>query len=231
MSSRLEFCLRLVLAATLPSVPAVAGSTVVGSLARCLNTTVEGQAVQPRRVIFSGDHLQVKDGAAVLAMDNGSRMAFGPETTASFQRDEHAVTVALSSGNVSLYHADGRVPLRVQAGAVTVEASPGYRALGEVAMADGAVVVTAKEGTLRVNDGLRTLEVPKGKTITVKTKTAPTAGARGSPKVGGGRTGLKAGVLGAGAAGVILAAEPSEDNDCDKDDRSPSPHKPPKCPH
>jgi len=225
MSSRLQFCLRLVLAATLASVPARGGSAVVGSVAACLNATLEGQALQPRTVVFGGDSLQVKDGAAVVAMYNGSRIAFGPETTASFQRQERAVTVALSAGNVSLYHADGQVALRVRAGGVTVEAAPGYKVLGKVAMLDGAVVVTAKEGTLRVNDGGRPLEVPKGKTLTVKANTVSTAE---SLKPGGG-TPLNAAAFGAEAAGTIFAGEPVEDNDCDKDDR-PSPHKPPKCP-
>ncbi len=229
MSNRVEFRLSLVLAASLASVPALAGSAVVGSVAGSLNASIGGQAVLPHTVIFSGDSLQVKDGALVMAMDNGSRMEFGRETTATFQQDEGAVTVVLSAGNVSLYHADNRVGLRVQAGSVTVEPARGYKTLGDVAMVNGAVVVTAKDGALRVNDGGRTVEVAKGKTITVRPKGARARQAGGSQKLGAGSMGLKAGALGGGAVAAIFAAEPIEDNDCDKDDRSPSPHKPPTC--
>jgi hypothetical protein len=161
--------------------------------------------VLPHTVIFSGDSLQVKDGALVVATDNGSRMAFGRDTIASFQRDAHAVTVVLSAGNVSLYHADGQMGLRVQAANVTVEAAPGFKTLGDVAMMNGAVVVTAKDGALRVNDGGRTVEVAKGKTITVTPKTARAPQTGGSQKLGGGSTALEAGALAAGAAAAILA--------------------------
>ncbi len=205
MSNKLKVCSLMVLAAALAGVPALAGSAVVGSVAGSLNASVGGQAVLPHTVIFSGDSLQVKDGALVVAMENGSRMAFGRETTATFQREEGAVTVVLSAGNVSLYHADSRLGLRVQAGGVTVEAAPGYKTLGDVAMVNGAVVVTAKDGALKVNEGGRTLEVAKGKTITVLPKAARAPQTGGSQKLGGGNTALEAGALGAGAAAAILA--------------------------
>ncbi|HEV2380174.1 MAG TPA: hypothetical protein VG206_10315, partial [Terriglobia bacterium] len=55
----------VVLAALLVAAPLYAGSAVVGSVAGSLNATVGGQALVPSTVIFSGDSLQVKDGAAV----------------------------------------------------------------------------------------------------------------------------------------------------------------------
>jgi hypothetical protein len=106
---------------------------------------------------------------------------------------------------VSLYHADDRMGLRVQAGSVTVEAAPGFKTLGDVAMTNGAVMVTAKDGALRVNDGGRTVEVAKGKTITVAPKAARAPQTGGSQKLGGGNTALEAGALGAGAAAAVLA--------------------------
>jgi ferric-dicitrate binding protein FerR (iron transport regulator) len=167
MWNRLKVSLRLVLAATLACVPALAGSAVVGLVAGSLSARIEGQAVLPDMLIFAHDRLQVKDGAAVVAVSNGSRIMLGRDTTAAFQRDTRAVTVVLSAGSVSLYHASDRVGLRVQAGSVMVEAAPGYKTLGEVTTMDGAVAVTARDGALRVNDGELTVEVAKVKTITV----------------------------------------------------------------
>jgi len=205
MSNRFGTCLSVLLLGALVSVPALAGSAVVGSVAGSLNATVGGEAVLPHQSIFSGDSLQVKDGALVVATDSGSRMAFGRDTTATFQRDTRAVTVVLSAGNVSLYHADDKVGLRVQAGNVTVDAAPGFKTLGDIAMVNGAVVVTAKDGALRVNDGGRTVEVAKGKTITVTPKAARAPQTGGTQKLGGGNTLLDAAAVGAGGIAAILA--------------------------
>lgn len=63
--------------------------------------------------------------------------------------------------------------LRVKAGDIAVSpAGKGFKTLGEVAMVNGAVVVTAKEGTLRVEGAGRTTEVAKGKTIAIMQKAA-----------------------------------------------------------
>lgn len=217
----LKVSLRLVLAVTLASVPALAGSAVVGLVAGSLNARIEGQAVLPHMVIFADDRLQVKDGAALVAVSNGSRIALGRDTTAAFQRDTRAVTVVLSAGSVSLYYASDRVGLRVQAGSVMVEAAPGYKTLGEVTVMDGAVAVKARDGSLRVNDGARTVEVAKGKTITVTPKAAPASPVSRSYNVGAASMGLGAGAVGgAGAlASAILAVEPTPPR--------PSPHQPP----
>ncbi|MCJ7503456.1 MAG: hypothetical protein MUP80_10415, partial [Acidobacteriia bacterium] len=83
----------LVVAAT--AIPAFGGSAVVGSVAGSMNATISGQALIPNTTIFSGDSLQVKDGAAVVAVGSGSRLVFGRETEASFLRDANEVTVLL----------------------------------------------------------------------------------------------------------------------------------------
>ncbi|HXJ94814.1 MAG TPA: hypothetical protein VMT20_18375, partial [Terriglobia bacterium] len=75
MNIRLRIIM-IVLAALVAAAPVFAGSAVIGSVAGSLNATVGGQALVPNSVIFSGDSLQVKDGAAVIALENGSRMAF-----------------------------------------------------------------------------------------------------------------------------------------------------------
>jgi hypothetical protein len=160
------------------SVSAFAGSAVVGSVAGSMNATIGGQALLPNTTIFSGDSLTVKDGAAVVAVGLGSRLVFGRETVASFLRDPGEVTVLLGQGNVSLYAAEG-VGLRVKVGEVSVLPAAGYKTLGEVALLNGTVVVTAKEGKLRVEGSGPAVEVVKGKTITVLAR-SPQGGAAGA---------------------------------------------------
>lgn len=206
MNNRLRITL-IVLAALVAAVPVFAGSAVIGSVAGSLNATVGGQALVPNSVIFSGDSLQVKDGAAVIALENGSRMAFGRETEASFLRGSSGVEVLLGRGDVSMYQSDGRLGLAVKAGEYEVKAATGYKTLGEVAMLNGLVTVTSKEGALRVEGGGQTIEVAQGKTVTLGTKTAraPVPQTGGSQNLGGGNTYLEAGALGAAAVAAILA--------------------------
>jgi hypothetical protein len=193
----------LVLLAAVVSVPMYAGSAVIGSVAGSKNATVGGQALVPNTTLFSGDSLQVKEGVAVIAMGQGSRMVFGQQTQASFLREGDGVTVLLGAGKVSLYHPEAGVGMKVKAGAVTVAPAEGFKTLGEVAMLDGSVVVTAKEGKLKVEGNGPAMEVAQGKTVTLKTPAAaaPQAGAAGAP-VSGLTIGQVATIAGAGAAGV-----------------------------
>ena len=180
---------------------ALAGSAVIGSVAGSRNATIGGQALLPNTTIFSGDSLAVKDGAAVVSVGSGSRLVFGRETAASFLRDEREVTVLLGQGNVSMYHPAGGAALRVKAGEISVLPAGGFKTLGEVAMLNGVVVVTAKEGKLRVEGSGPAVEVAKGKTITLTSKAAraPQGGAAGSGVSVA--TGLQvAGVAGSGVA-------------------------------
>ena len=153
-------------------VPVMAGSAAIGSVAGSRNATLSGQAVVPNTTVFSGDSLQVRDGVAVVAMERGSRMVFGHETAASFLRAGNDVTVVLGHGNVSMYHPGESLGLRVKAGDVMIAPASGYKTLGEVAMLNGAVQVTAKEGMLQVEGQGRTQEVGQGKTVTVPVNTA-----------------------------------------------------------
>jgi hypothetical protein len=152
--------------------PMMAGSAAIGSVAGSRNATLSGQEMVPNTTVFSGDSLQVRNGVAVVAMDKGSRMVFGEQTAASFLRTADNVTVLLGHGNVSLYHPGESLGLQVKAGDVTVAPASGYKTLGEVAMLNGAVQVTAKEGTLRVEGQGKTQEVAKGNTVTVPVNTA-----------------------------------------------------------
>jgi len=185
MSIRLRISLIMLIGVMLASEPVFAASAVVGSVAGSLNASVGGQTLLPNTTVFSGDSLQVKEGAAVVALDNGNRVALGKDTVASFQRNNNTVTVLLTAGNVSLFHPDGQTAVRVQVGGVTVEPAPGFKTLGEVAMTNGTVMVTAKDGTLRVNENGKTVEVAKGKTIALVPKTARAPQTGGSQKLGG----------------------------------------------
>jgi len=207
MSSRLRISLMVLLVGMLASVPVFAGSAVVGSVAGSMNASVGGQALLPNTTVFSGDSLQVKEGAAVVALDNGNRVALGRDTVARFLRNDNAVTVVLTEGNVSLFHADSTTAVKVQVGNVTVVPVQGFKTLGDVAMADGTVVVTAKDGTLRVNDNGRTVEVTKGKTIALTPKSARAPQTGGSQKLGG-PSGLEWATLAAAgvAAGFGIAS-------------------------
>lgn len=204
----LRTLIMLLLLGVMAAAPVYAGSAVIGSVAGSLNATVGGQTLAPNTVIFSGDSLQVKDGAAVIALDNGNRMAFGRETEASFLREANAVQVLLERGNVSMYQADGRTGLTVKAGDYQIAPAAGYKTLGEVAMLNGIVTVTSKQGALKVNGSGRTLDVPQGKSITLTTTTnrtpAPQTG--GSQKLGSDTDELlDVGALAAGVVAAILA--------------------------
>lgn len=189
-TTKLFFTLCVTLA--LSAVTSFAASAVVGSVAGGTNATIGGQPLMPNTTLFSGDNLHVRDGAAVVAMGTGSRMVFGRETVASFERGTDDVTVTLGQGNVSMYHPVNGMAMRVKIGDVSVLAEKGYKTLGEVAMVNGAVVVTAKDGMLRVQGPGRTMELTKGNTIEIK----PTAA--GTPAPG------QAGAAGAGTAASHL---------------------------
>ena len=196
----------LVVLLAIAAIPVLAGSAVVGSVAGSIDATVGGQTLLPNTTIFSGDSVRVKDGVAVLAVGSGSRMVFGRETSASFLREGNGseVTVLLAEGNVTMFHASESVGLRVKAGDAVITPAPGFKTLGEVAMLNGALAVMAKEGSLRVERNGETVEVAKGKTLTVSAKTARAPqGASGSSVSSG--AALQVAAVAAGGTAAILS--------------------------
>ncbi len=206
---KLRFCLLLLVAAMVGVIPMYAGSAVIGSVAGSKNATVGGQTLLPNTTLFSGDSLQVKDGVAVVAMGQGSRMVFGRETEASFLRSANEVTVMLGRGNVSMYHPTNGSAVRVQVGQISVVPSNGFATEGEVAMLNGTMTVTAKQGALKVEGNGPATEVAQGKTIKINVKPAAAPQAGAAPAAGTPAStwtpGLITGVAGAGAAGVGAA--------------------------
>jgi len=192
------------LVGAIATVPALAGSAVIGSVAGSMNATVGGQTLLPNTTIFSGDSLQVRDGVAVIAVGNNSRVIFGRDTTASFLRDSNneEVTVLLSQGGVSMLHPTDGTPVRVKVGDLSVTPSAGFKTLGEVAMLNGSLVVTAKEGALQVAGHGVNKNVAKGQTIVIAPKTAQGGG--GGAGWGGTSTVLEVMAVGAGVTAAIL---------------------------
>jgi len=198
MSSRdlkLRISLLVLVVGLIASAPAFAGSAVIGSVAGSMNATIGGQVLQPNTTIFSGDSVQVRDGVAVVAIGKTSRVVFGRETAASFLKDSKDVTVLLTQGNISLFHPDDTVGLSVKVGQISIAPASGFRTLGEVAMLNGTIVVTAKEGLLRVDGNGSTVNVAKGKTIAISPRTEQ-----------GAATGAHAGARMSGATAMSVAS-------------------------
>jgi len=185
------------------SVPVLAGSAVIGSVAGSLNASVGGQVLLPNTTIFSGDSLQVRDGVAVISIGKESRVVLGRETVGSFLMDANVITFLLTQGNVSVLHATEAPVMRVKAQDVTVSPGAGFRSLGEIAMVNGAVVVTSKEGSLQVDDRGTARTVTQGQTMVIAPKNRNKQG--GGAGWGGGVSVFQVATLGAATTGAILA--------------------------
>jgi len=199
----LRLTLFALLLGSVATVPALAGSAVIGSVAGSMNASIGGQSLLPNTTIFSGDSLQVRDGVAVIAVGNSSRVIIGHDTVASFLRDSNEVTVLLSQGNVSMLHPNDGTAVRVKVGDVSITPAPGFKTLGEVAMLNGSIVVTTKDGALQVADHGATKNVAKGQTIVLSPMTADNKG--GGAGWGGGETGWHVAIIAAAGASAVLA--------------------------
>lgn len=135
-------------------------------------------------------------------------MVFGRQTEASFLTESKGVTVLLAGGNVLLYHPAGEPPMRLKAEDITVSPVKGFKTLGQVAMLNGWVVVTANHGALQVDRLGRTEQVAEGKTVTLPAKTAQAPGqgpaSSNPPKSSASKVEWVG--LGASATGAVLAA-------------------------
>ena len=199
----LRLTLFALLTGAVATVPALAGSAVIGSVAGSMNATVGGQSLLPNTTIFSGDSLQVRDGVAVVAVGNNSRVIFGRNTVASFLRDSNQVTVLLSQGSVSMLHPTNGSAVRVKAANFSITPAGGFKTLGEVAMLNGSVVVTAKDGALQVDGNGGSKNVAQGQTVVLSPKTAHGGGDANWGDTG--ETAWHIAILGGVAAAAILA--------------------------
>lgn len=184
------------------AVPAFAGSVVIGSAVAGSNALIGDQTLIPGTTIISGDKLQVANGAAIVTMGTGSRMVFGRDTVASFDREADGISATLAKGSVSVYHsAADKSALRTKVGDGVVTPVSGFVTVGEIAMIGNNLVVSTKEGEMKLEGGGKSLIVPKGKSVTIVPKSARTPDAAG----GGGhdKTSIAAGI--AAAAGITAA--------------------------
>ena len=202
----------LLMLAFLLAISVRAGSLPLGTIAGSVNASVGGEPIRPDTLVFSGDRLRVDDGAAVVALGQGGRLALGRETEASFLRGAKELEVVLERGSMSIYSPGFSDPLHVRLGTLSIRPLEGFKTLGDVALLGGMVVVTTKEGALKVEGAGRALDIGQGRTVTLSLKTArtpqgaPSAGAGAPPKQGGTSSLSQWVSVGAGAAGAIFGA-------------------------
>ena len=197
----------------LATAAAAGGPAAVGSLVGSRNATLDGHAPLPHTVLLSGDKVAVEDGVAMVTLERGNRMILGRDSEAVFLREAGMLTVQITRGNLSLYHSPGGSSLRVKAGEVIVEPAAGPGTMGDLALADGLLVVTARDGSLEVEKEGATKEVENGHTLSVSANAArapePVPPGRAHLKhVVGERTlvdvGVAAGTAGAGVGTIAL---------------------------
>jgi len=194
---------------------AAAGSPeAVGSLVGSRNATLDGHAPLAHTALLNGDKITVKDGLAMVTLNRGNRMILGRDSAAVFLRESDKLTVRMDRGRLSLYHPPDGSRLRVTAGSVTVAPAGGPGTLGDLVLANGLLVVTARDGSLRVEKDGATTEVEKGRTLTVAATAgrSPTPGSPGHAHlrhVFGRRSpvglGIAAGSAGGGVSAIALA--------------------------
>ena len=192
-------------------IPLVAegGPSVLGVLTGDVNTTVDGQPALPDGVIFSGDKLQVGNGAAVVALNRGNSVLLGRETEASLTRDAAGVTVVIDHGHLTVLQVENGMPMKLQAGEVAILPAPGFKTLGEVALMPTGVAVTARAGKMRVERRGMVREIGPGESVTLSSHVSA-AGPQGpvgsSPAMNYTSRALVWGVLLGGALAGVAAA-------------------------
>jgi len=186
------------------------GADAVGSLVGSRNATLDGYAPLPHTVLLSGDQVAVKEGLALMTLERGNRMILGRDSEAVFLREAGLLTVRMARGNLSVYHAPDGSTLRIKAGDVIVAPAGGPGALGEITLGHGLLVVTARDGRLKVEKEGATREVEEGHTLTVAATSSRTPKAA-APAIPSARpdfshqTGVVAGAA-SGGAGATLAS-------------------------
>ena len=163
----------LLLSCEISGLPSTAGSIIVGSVIEGLNATLDQQEVRPGATILNGDNLQVEDGRAVVGLQGGSRITLGKDTVVSFQKETHGVTAVVDHGMTDFFQpAKVNSPMRLQIVDVYVIPESGLASVGVIAMGGDTLIVSARAGSLRVEGGGRSIEVPEGKMLTLHSQPA-----------------------------------------------------------
>jgi|GEM_PF-4863282 len=216
----------LVVLGTAGSTSSFAGSVnVVGWVVTSRNASTSGDPVSQGQTVLSGQELEVgREGRVLLELGHGNRMMLRENTVVSFERQGNDVSAAVSLGEVAISQTkDHTLQVHVKLGKTSVTPGAGYYSSGKVVVTKQLTSVATKEGSLRLEGAGHVLDVPQGKVAMLTKDSAESA------------MGLHASALhetlpAAGFERSSFGSKP-EDSDCDRDDRSISPHKPPKCVH
>ncbi|MGH9358168.1 MAG: hypothetical protein ACRD1O_03210 [Terriglobia bacterium] len=202
MPSRWHGLLIVALFAVAAPLQVRAGSAAIGSVIGSLNARIGQQPLLPNTAIFSGDNLDVGNGAAVVVLKRGGRMTLGRDTEGAFNIDSQAVTLVLARGIVSLFQEAHGAGLRVRAADTTVQTGEGNTA-GTVARLGDAVVITTTRGILLVKRAGKVIRLIKGQTMAADAKESQ--GGATYKLIRGGNPGLEAGALATDAAALAMA--------------------------
>ncbi len=163
----------VLLSCAITRLPLTAGSMIVGSAIEGSNARLAQQELRPGATILNGDSLRVEDGTALVSLEDGSRITLGRNTIVSFQTGSHGVTTVVDHGTLDFVH-PGKVDsgMRLQMADVYVVPGSGFETLGEIALRGETLVVMARQGSLRVEGGGKSVEVPEGMMITLHSQPA-----------------------------------------------------------
>jgi len=141
-------------------------SNVVGAVVGSRNASVKGNSVRTGQTILSGDQMRVADGGAEVSIAAGSRILIGGNTVTSFQRSGQGVTTEVTEGSVKVFYAgnSGVVP-RVNSGNVSITPNSGLASVGKVVVTERGMLVSALEGSLRIEGAGSSFEVPSGERV------------------------------------------------------------------
>jgi hypothetical protein len=145
---------------------APSSSDVVGAVVGSRNASVKGGSVRTGQTIVSGDDLRVGNGGAEVSVAGGSRILIGGNSVTRFQKSNDAVTTEITEGSVKMFYGGkpGIIP-RLNSGNVWIAPKPGLRSLGKVAVTEQGMLISALEGSLRVEGAGSSIEVPAGNEI------------------------------------------------------------------
>ncbi len=196
--------------------PAFAGSVVVGSVLGATEATMGPELVIPGSAVFSGDDLRIRNGVAVVTVGQGSRIVFGRDSLARFERESDSVTTILADGSISVFHPLGdKTDLHFRIGNVTITPARGYETLGEVVMNSNALVISASQGLLTVQANGTTTSVTKGHSMNLipKASRAPQTGVAQKVAIDWPQTLLWAGAGASGVAAILAGISISRSSD------------------
>ena len=155
------------LCSAISGLPSTAGSMIVGSAIAGSHAMVAEREMRPGATILNGDRVQVADGTALVSLEDGSRMTLGSNTVLSFETQPRGVKGVLEKGTVDFFHPATDSPTRLEIADVEVVPGSGFETFGAIAMTGDTLIVVTSKGSLRIQGGGESVDVPEGKMITL----------------------------------------------------------------